>query len=249
VIYHDLLETLGIEPKASKVYLALLKIGPSPVRKIAVESSINRGTTHQLLRLLITQGLVSFYHKSKRQYFVAEAPEKLLSLASQRIEKMKQAQSELERALPQLHQLSVKKGEATIVRSFEGRQGVRSVLEEVLDVMAHSPHKVYRVYSSSTLRESLYKSFPNFTQERITREIFVRVIAIGTGGEHQQLSERVWLPAREHASTYRLMYDDRIAVISLSKNNDLRAVVIQDPGFYQTEILLFDELWKRLSSS
>lgn len=245
--YQELFETIGIDSKASKVYLALLALGPSPVRKVATESKINRGTTHQLLRSLIEQGLVSFYHKQKRQYFIAEAPEKLLSLAQQRIEIMSTARLELQKALPDLHELSSPRDGGMIVRSYEGRQGVRTVLEDMLEVMGRSDEKLYRVYSSSVIRETLYKSFPHFTDERIARAIGVRVIAIGAGGDHQELAERRWLQTEERSPTYRVIYEDRVAVISqLPNHEELRSVVIHDPAFYQTEVLLFDQLWQNL---
>lgn len=245
--YHELLTRIGLEPKASTVYLALLSLGPSPVRKIAVEAKINRGTTHQLLKELIDQGLVSYYHKQKRQYFIAEGPEKLLSLAQQKLDDLGKARDEIEKDLPTLKALGKNEPGKTIVRSYEGKQGIRTVLEEVLDVLGDKPNALYRAYSSSTIRDVLYQSFPSYTKERILRQIAVRVIAIGSGGEHQDLAERRWLATEERIPTYRLIYSNRIAVISQSsQNGELRAIVIEDPAIYQTEIILFDQLWEML---
>ncbi len=244
--YTPFLHHLGLDTKASTVYLALLALGPSPVRAIAAQSGVNRGTTHQILRRLIELGLVSYYHKQKREYFIAESPDKLLSLSHQRVEEVEEAHTALERELPTIQAIA-SASDATIVRSYEGSQGIRSVLEDVLSVMDREHDKTYRTYSTLQIRDLLYRSFPNFTKERIRRGVFVRVIAIGEGGDHQQQSQRRWLTTQEHAPTYRILYHDRIALISQRSNQEsLRAVVIQDPAMYQTEVLIFEELWKML---
>lgn len=246
--YASLLSHLGLDTKASAVYMALLALGPSPVRAVAAKSKINRGTTHQLLKELIEQGLVSYYHKQKRQYFVAESPEKLVSLSRQRVEEVGMAHAALERELPNIQSVASATG-STIVRSYEGPQGIRSVLEEVLSVVGRESDKTYRAYSTAEIRETLYRSYPNFTKQRIASGIFVRVIAIGNGGEHQEQSERRWLNAEQEVPTYRIVFSDRVAVISQSSNGNggtLRAVVIQDAALAATEVILFDQLWKTL---
>jgi len=247
--HEELLSHLGLEPRAAHVYMALLSHGPSSVRSIASQTNINRGTTHQLLKSLIKEGLVSYYHKQKRQYFVAESPEKLLALSSQTVERVASAHETLKRELPQLKSAASGKRDSTIVRSFEGVQGARTVLKDVLDAMRESPDKLYRCYSSSAIREVLYQSYPKFTQERIAAGIFVRVIAIGAGGEHQELSLRRWLGTARQVPTYRILYHGRIAVLrSAQDNHSLHAVVIEDQAMYETEVLLFDQLWATLKS-
>ena len=78
------LKNLGLNDKEIKIYLACLRLGPSPVRKIAQESGVNRGTAYDILRSLIKLGLVSYYHKDKNQYFIAENPEKLKEALDQK---------------------------------------------------------------------------------------------------------------------------------------------------------------------
>ena len=70
-----ILKQLGFSEKEIKVYLTLLKSGPSSVRTLAQVSGINRGTTYDILKSLIAQGLVSYYNKAAHQYFTAESPE------------------------------------------------------------------------------------------------------------------------------------------------------------------------------
>ena len=72
-----ILQKLGLNDKEIKIYLTILKLGPSPVRAIAQTADINRGTTYDILKHLRDLGLVSYYHKDKHQYFIAEDPQKI----------------------------------------------------------------------------------------------------------------------------------------------------------------------------
>ncbi len=245
--FQNLLIKCGLDEKDARVYLALFVSGPSPVRKVAASADINRGTTHTILRSLIDRGLVSYYHKQKRQYFVAENPEKIVTLFQDSLSDMKKTYQELQVQLPNLHALRGDMSAKTAVRSYEGRQGIRLILEDVLDIVGAQEKKLYRVYSSVEIRDSLYRSFPSFTKERILRCISVNVIAIGAGGEYQDLSDRRWLPAEHGAPTYRIIYAGNVVTISQNtQDNELHAFLIQDEAIYRTEIIIFDHLWNAL---
>ena len=71
-------KNFGLSEKEIAVYLALIELGPSSVREIAAKSKVNRGTSYDILKSLIALGIVSYYNKESKQYFIAEQPEKLL---------------------------------------------------------------------------------------------------------------------------------------------------------------------------
>ena len=73
----SILKKIGLNDKEIRVYLTCLKLGPSSVRKIADNSEVNRGTAYDILRSLISLGLVTYYHQDKHQYFIAEDPARL----------------------------------------------------------------------------------------------------------------------------------------------------------------------------
>ncbi len=77
------------------------------------------------------------------------------------------------------------------------------VLRDILDSAGGSPKKEYAVISTKTLREHLYRPFPNFTRQRVSRGIGVRVIAVGEGGDEAELAERKWLAAPDAADALR----------------------------------------------
>ena len=64
-LFRDL-EKLNFTVNESKVYLSLLKLGPSLAGRISKESNLDRSSTYNALRLLLKKGIVSTIFESKR---------------------------------------------------------------------------------------------------------------------------------------------------------------------------------------
>lgn len=65
----DVLKIFGLEPRETRIYLALLQSGPASIRDIADRAGINRGTTHELLKRMQQKGVVSYFPKGKTTPF------------------------------------------------------------------------------------------------------------------------------------------------------------------------------------
>jgi sugar-specific transcriptional regulator TrmB len=243
---HEALTKFGLSEKEIKVYLALLKLGPSPVRKIALEAKVNRGTTYDILKNLQELGLVAYYHKETRQYFVAEDPRKLFEALRVKQEHYELVKRELKQIMPQLRSLSSVLGHRPVVTYYDGTQGVRSILQDVLDKVVETDKKEYYVYSSSTIKRYLYAAFPDYTDERIKRNIRVRAISIGPGGQERGLDQRKWLSQKEAAPTYSLVYAGSLAMISTNKNGMPIGFIVEDNDLYETQKLIFESLWEKI---
>lgn len=242
----ETLQALGFSEKETSVYLTLLTLGPSPIRKIGQAAGINRGTTHDALRALQREGLVSYYHKEKRQYFIAEDPVVLKHLVKRQKESLDRIAADLETVIPQIKLLRSEPETKPVVKYYENKRGVRNMLLDVLDTVNREKKPEYVVYSSATIRPFLYKAYPDFTEERIRRGIFVRAIAIGAGGKEMGHDERRWLTKAESAPTYTLIYGGKVAMISVDKKKMPHGIVIEDPNLFETQKLLFEWTWQRL---
>lgn len=241
------LAAFGLKDKEIAVYLSLLKLGPSPVRHVAKEAGVNRGTTYDILKNLQEQGLTSYYHKEKHQYFVAEDPNKLFDVVNVRVASLKHLREELNGVVPQLRSMSTVVEERPVVTFYDGLSGVRTILQDVLErTVAESPRE-YRAYSSTSIRQYLYAAFPDFTAERIQRKIAVQVIAMGSGGETVGLDERKWLPGKHTGPTYTFIYPKRVAMVSVDHRSVPMGLIISDPNLFETQRVIFDQLWSKLS--
>lgn len=239
---------LGLGDKDATVYLSLLSSGPIAIRKLAEKCGINRGSTYEILKTLQKEGLVSYYHKEKHQHFVAEDPKILTKILARKKSEIDEVSKDIERIIPELSVLSKGSSGQPVVKFYENYSGVRSILNDVLDSTEKTKDKKYVVYSSSTIRPYLYhkEAFPDFTDKRIKRKIFVRTIASGPGGNTQGKDERKWLSKKESAATYTLIYAGKVAMISIGENNIPHGLIIEDQGIFETQKSIFESVWKNL---
>lgn len=240
------LKKLGLSDKEIRVYGALLSLGSGAVRQVALAAKVNRGTTYDILRDLRERGLVNFLGQGSRRVFTAEDPEHLKTLIAHEQERLQEAAVELDEHLPALRSLHARGGAKPVVRYFEGKRGIRTLLGDVLRVMGVSPEKLYFVYSSSAIREHYHAAYPTFTAERIKKKIRVRVIAMGSGGDTKGLDERKWLTQKESSPTYTLIYRGHVAHIALDSSGQLVGVIIENEALYQSEKMIFAALWQKL---
>lgn len=241
----SILKKIGFPEKYARVYVTLLQLGPSSVRRLAEEAELNRGTTYDALKWLQDEGVVSFYEQDKKQFFVAEHPEKLHTLVQKQEEELRQADRQLDRMIPELTAIYDRGGERPVARYYHDGD-VKEILEDVLEVCEQTGEKMYRIYSTAGIREYLYHNFPTFSDARVAKGVQVKAIAIGTGGELRGLDERKWLSINQETPTYILMYNGKTAYISLNAKKELVGVVIENDGVYETQKNIFDALWSKL---
>ncbi len=244
----EILRIFGLEPRETRLYLALLESGPASIRDIGDRAGINRGTTHELLKKMQQKGIVSYFPKGKRRHFSAEAPSRLRELALKHQDQVNEAMDLLEeKVIPQLSHLSPVTGNAD-VHYYEGDDGIELVLKDILSTVGEQEDKNYCVYSAKVVRKHLYRSFPNYTRARIKHDINVRVIAIGEGGEEAPLANRKWIDEKssEHAGSYIAIYPPKVALISLSDGDLPTAVVIKSKTIADTHQIIFNTLWATL---
>lgn len=244
--FNQILSKFGLSDKEIDVYKSLLKLGPSPVRKIASESGVNRGTTYDILKSLKESGLVSYYHKEKHQYFVAEDPVKLIDVFNRKSEYYKELKGELHDIIPQLRSTYVGSENKPIVTYYDGVEGIRTILYDVLLRTEDTKEKEYYVYSASSIKNYLYAGMPDFNEERIRRNIKVKVVSLGAGGEVVGLDERRWLTKESGAPTYTLIYAGRVAMISLGQSGLPIGLIITDQGLFETQRMIFNNLWNKI---
>ncbi len=123
----EVLKEIGIGEKEAKVYLALLKLGEIGAGKIAKETGLDRTLIYQLTGKLIEIGIVSYVVKNNIKYFIASDPKKL-------IESLKEKEKKIERIMPEMISLMKEKEEETRVEVYKGREGIKTILKDVLKV-------------------------------------------------------------------------------------------------------------------
>ena len=241
-------EEIGLETRDKRVYEALVATPGSSLRKLAADTGINRGSVYESMKKLAEQGLVGSIEIGKQRRYTATNPEVIIELLKERQERAINAQSLAQTYIAQLPKPVVEPAASSFATFYEDHEGVAAILRDVLATCRGQDTPAYRVISTKRVRQYLYHNFPNFTQRRIAEGISVRVIGVGSGGSHDNLSERKELLATrgEAPNCYTLIYGHKTALISMNDANVLSAIVIDNPGITHLQKELFDHLWQTL---
>lgn len=240
------LKKLGLSDKEVKVYLSLLEFGAISVRSLAEVSNLNRGTTYDILKRLQELGLVSYYHQDTKQKFVAENPEKLLNLIEAKENEIKNVKSDINDLIPELKSLQDKGESGPVTKYFEGAKGVKYILDDVLASVGETKEKEYYIYSATNVSDDINNAYPDFTKTRIRKKIHVKAISLAKGGRMSGLDERKWLGTNNESATFVLIYAGKCAYISRDGKGSPVGVIIENENIYQTQKIIFLELWKTL---
>lgn len=242
------LELLGLTSKDMDVYQALLRLGTAPLRRVAEEAGLNRGTTYDVLRRLIDAGLASWVDAKKHRYFTSQDPNRLRGLCTRREVAIAEARESVLKVIPTLQNLAGSAHHRPAVRYYEGDAGVKDILLDVFAAAEGSESKTYRVYSSAGLRDLIASAWPTYNKDRLRRQVRCKAIAIGEGGETHGLDERRWLtssktPSEIEEQTYIFIYPGKTAYVALDAQKKLFGAVIEDGAVSETQRLIFDRLW------
>lgn len=239
----SLLKSIGLSDKEIDVYSTILPLGSASIRVIAEKTNINRGTVHDILNALTNRGLVIDERHGSKRKFIVESPEKVLDALDAEIKKIEVGRKKIVEAMPMLMSFYAKQGGRPSVEYFDEDGGIKVILEDVISISEKLKEKEYYVYSSKSVRDYLYKLYPNFTKDKIKKNIKTKVIALGDGGDPEflKLAERRWLS--NDAPAYIIIYGPKIALISIAEDGKPFGVLVNDEKIALTQKIIFNSLW------
>lgn len=239
------LQSLGLNDKEAKVYVAGLFLGPAPVQKIAEQAGINRATTYVILDQLAELGLVSQSTEDKKTVFITEGPEALGRLFDRQKELIVQRSQELKELMPELDQAQRKEsGSAPVVRFYKGTDGIRS-MSGALRRKA-KPNTV--VYGMTNVDE-VKKIFPAIMKEnpqfRLKKKLASKSFHYSVEGELQSdeklLRETVRVDTPIMADIN--LYDDSATFLSY-RGKDSVGIIMESPEIVGALRQLFELAWE-----
>jgi len=231
------LEKYGLTEKQAKIYLATLELGSAPVNLIAKKSTVPRPTCYDILESLQALGIASTFTKKKTRYYSVQDPKKIVQLAEQKAQDLKQA-------LPELEAIYGLAKERPKVRFFQGKDGIQQILEEILE-----DNKDYLAFSSADdLFSALEDYYPKFIKRRIKQKLPARVILKDTPKAHQrqqlgqqELRQVKIIPKNSDYHGGSIIFGNKIAFLSFIK--DYVAVVIESKELTDIQRAMFEYIW------
>jgi len=130
-IFLKRLISAGLSEHEAKVYYALLKFGDGTATDLAKKTNIGRTNIYDYADSLILMGLVSKHEKSRKTVFSAEDPNQLKEIVNGRLRDAKTSSANLAEIMGDLDDLYTHSVSKPIVKTYSGRQGYKSVLDEI----------------------------------------------------------------------------------------------------------------------
>lgn len=232
----EILKQIGFLDAEIEVYRALLKLGPSLVSHIHQHTGLHRTHIYDLLEKLREKGLVSIYIQSGKKHFQATPPSKILSYIEER-------KNEVQSLLPDLQSLMTFQKEETSVELFKGKEGLKSVLQDVLKT-----NKDYCVMGSiKQFEEILEFALPNFLRRIEKARIKEKILS-----DRKENIEKAVTGTYRYLDGSRLfpssfwIYGNKVAIFIW--NSPYFVVVIDNKDVAKTYQMYFDFFWKLAKS-
>ncbi len=242
--FEKLRETLkqaGLGHNESKIYLILLRLGPSMAGKIAKEANIDRSTCYDSLQALLKKGLISYAIEANRKKFSANPPQRLSDF-------MKEKQEIIHNILPELTRFYKEDKQASQVTMYKGVKGLKSVFEDILESAKGKENLV--IDSSGQFMEKMPYYAPHYILGLEKNKIRVRqIVRFNTDSErHPSKTTSIrYLQGRlDRADITTNIYANKIALILWS---DIPEAIIIEGAIASTAYRdYFEILWKAAAS-
>jgi len=232
------LKAFGLSDNETSAYLALLKTGSTTANRIAELTGLKRSTAYDNLALLMNKGLASKTIKGRVTYYLAAGPKKLIRL-------LEEKKARLQKILPELEALQGKTKDKTGVTFFEGKKGVLTVLNDILD-----EGKPLSFYGSRKMALIALRHFPeNFIQKRAEQKIPLKaVLAEEDRGDPAYLDKKIFglselrfFKGFDQISTNVFIYSDRVAFMTSTENPV--GIIVKDSNVVMQQKRLFEIFW------
>lgn len=235
------LQQLGYPLNQVKIYLAALKMGETTIADIAEQVEMPRTTVTELITEMHKHGLMNYYVKRTRKIWVAENPDKLMTI-------IKERETALSAILPQLHALKFDGGAGKpSIRCYVGLEEVKTMLDDMIE----TKHHIMSVLSWDDFKEFLGDEFiENLIERRFKHFLRIRLITPKTESaqklkqrDNKELRQTRFLPESiELRRTSTFIYADKVTLISLNRKQPT-GILIQDPDVVHGQTIFFESLW------
>jgi len=240
--FDRLLSQLGFSQNETKVYLASLETGLSSAQNIAQKSGLQRTTTYSVLAALVSRGVVAKTKVKGKSRFLAEPPEKLVSL-------LNDLQGKLKKALPELEAIYNQGEVKPKIVFYEGKRAIQNVYD---DTLQEKPKEILEWNTNA------YFENPTVDKEYIRKRIAFNIHAKRIAGQgsiwdtqhkrrdETELSETVIVPAEQFWPRIEVnIYNDKIAFMNYAEN---MSVIIESKAIAEAMKQVYQLSWQGAKS-
>ncbi|MBI5798596.1 MAG: helix-turn-helix domain-containing protein [Candidatus Yonathbacteria bacterium] len=215
-----LLHQMGFSKNETKVYMAALESGPASTQELANRAQLPRTTVYSVLQQLIERGVVGKTTQQGKSRFLADPPEKLLSI-------LNDLRAQLEKSLPQLEAIYNVSETKPKIFFYEGKGAIRKAFDDTLQVR---PHEILMWNTDLYFNFERYGLDKHYIDHRVELGIHAKRIA-GEGSvwhtrnrprDAQELSETVVVPRKIFWPGIEVnIYENKVVFMNFAENNSV----------------------------
>ncbi len=241
----DLLKAIGLSDNEVKVYLSLLKLGPSHVNALYEDTGIHRRNIYDVLNKLIEKGLVIYIMENKKRAFQAKNPERLLTYLEERKNIIEAQKENIRNKIPELLSRFEHSKPSIEAEVYRGDEGIKSLVDETL-----SCKEILFIGSRAYIMERYPHYWAGYNKKRIKLRIKWKGVSV-----HEMRGHRI---TREKTMNFRFLpkeltgppnviwiFGDTVANIVWTSTPI--AFVIRDRNVAESYRRYFNFLWRKIA--
>ena len=224
------LKQAGLTNNESKVYLALLDLGPSLAGQISRKTGIHRRTVYDTTEMLIKKGLAGYIISNNRRLFQAANPERFLQIIKEKEDFLSPVIENLK-----IKFSNIKDKEET--NFYKGKEGLKTIFEDQLN-----SKEILILGASPKAYEILQFYFKWYDKSRKEKKIKARIIAQNRTIKKIPLAEIRYIPEKYSSPVAVNIYQDKTAIILWAK--EPIAIVIKNKEVAEGYKNYFELMWR-----
>jgi len=244
----SIIQSLGLNKKEVKVYLASLRLGPDTVNNIAKIAKLKRTTSYFVLEQLQDKAIASIKKTKKTTLFSVVRPKVLF-------ERFKKQEKALEQVLPEIEKLYKEQLHKPKIEVFEGKEGVNLIYEDMEKYLTSKEGILYYGSLAQFLEKEfidvhdrwakLVKDPKNKAREIVSRED-AKLFDYYKKTKNPNHQLRVLPKGLKLFNNDNAIYGNKLTILSTKK--EVFVVVIESEAIAQSYRNLFELAWKSAKS-
>ncbi|MFA6022757.1 MAG: helix-turn-helix domain-containing protein [Candidatus Pacearchaeota archaeon] len=224
------LKQAGLTENESKVYLALIDMGPCLAGQISRKTGLHRRTVYDTTEMLIKKGLIGYILKNNRRLFQASNPKRILEMIQEK-------QDILSPIINNLFEKYSKTREKEETNFYKGKDGLKTIFEDQLNYK-----EILILGASPKAYDILQFYFKWYDKKRKQNKIKTRIIASDKKIKNIPLAEIKYLPEKYSNPVSMNIYGDKTAIILWA--SEPFSIVIKNKEIADAYKSYFDIFWK-----
>jgi HTH-type transcriptional regulator, sugar sensing transcriptional regulator len=241
----SILKEIGLNEAEIKIYVVLIKFGELSVREISEKSGLYRPYVYDNLTKLTEKGLVTTILKTKKSFYKAVNPLRILESIDEKKRKLTILVKELE------EQYKEKKSDYE-VDTLEGEEGLKTFYNLLYQELKKFKIKELLVFGGTGEAVKFLRFyFPNFLKraflENTRKKIKIKMIYNSNAKKSEiaknygKLINFKFTKKEEDLDSTTILYGDKVAIMVLKERPFI--ILISNKHIAETNKKIFERLW------